>query len=597
MNASRSWSIGDYGLIGDTRSAALVAPDGGIDWLCLPRFDSWPVFARLVAGEDGGTLSITPDVPIRSIRRSYRDSTATLETTWEVDGSEVVLADAMIAEVCGQLLPGTVLVRRVRVRGAAVPMRVRIEPRFEHGRAARTRRVGDGLVLDAGPLALSLSADFPVQAPPSEWLVDASPTRPLTMVLTATDRGPAILVPPATGCDAAHDDERRWEDWAAGIVADVEHRSAIVRSLITLQLLTYSPSGAPVAAPTTSLPEVIGGSRNWDYRYAWPRDASIGVDAFLSFGKHRDAGSFLDWLVHATRVARPQLPPMFDLDGRPVPAERSIDHWPGYSGSRPVRFGNNAGTQTQLDGYGWLIDAAARYAAAGHRLNGETWRMVAAYTDEVATIWREPDAGIWERRDDLRHHVHSKLMAWLGLDRAVAIAANRRGGRAARRRRSWLEQGDALAAEIRARGFSEDVGAYTAAYGSDSLDSALLLLPSIGFDPPSSPRVTGTIDAIQRELSAGGPFLYRYVDDDGLEGREGAFLPCSFWLVDALAHIGRVDQAREMFEQLIGLGGSLGLYSEEIDPTSGASLGNFPQALTHSAMVQAASTLQSIDRG
>ncbi len=591
---TRTVSIGDYGLMGDTRTAALVAPDGAIDWCCLPRFDSAPVFGRLVGGEEAGTFTITPVEPVVTCERRYRPLTATLETRWGTDGAEIVLADAMVAEVAGRLLPSTVLVREVRVDGRAATIRIRLSPRFGYrrDRPSRCSARGGALVIEHGDLALALTTDAPVCLQPDhDAFVELAPGRPLTFALSVAHREPAVIVPAAVARREVARDQHGWRAWAEGIRSAGRHRDAVVRSLLTLQLLSYSPSGAPVAAPTTSLPELVGGSRNWDYRYAWPRDASIGVAAFLAAGKPNEAGSFLAWLRHASRLARPRLPALFDLDGRPVPHENQLSGWPGYRASTPVRVGNSATAQHQLDGYGWVIDAAALYERAGHHLDGETWRMVASFADRLAVTWSRPDAGIWERRDRPRHHVHSKLMAWLGLDRASDLAATR-GQRSTRRRTDWMAQRDVLAADIRRQAFDPAAGCYTAAYGSSDLDAALLLLPILGFEPPTSPRLIGTVDAIRQQLSAGGPLLYRYLDDDALPGREGAFLPCSFWLVQALAATGRRVDAEELFDQLVALGGPLGLYAEEMDPATREHLGNYPQALTHAALLQAALALE-----
>ena len=587
--------LGDYALIGDTRTAALVSPAGSIDWCCLPRFDSPPVFGRLVGGDEAGFFSVGPGNRGKIVERRYLESTTTVETVWTVDGGELRLSDSMIGEVSGRLLSGNVLVRRLETRGRPVRVHALLVPRFgwERNWASRVRRRSGALVIEHGGLAIAVLSDAEVEfAVDHEVSFVVDPARPVTIVLTVSHRGPLVLVPPSVARAEAERDEIGWRRWADGIETDPARRAAVVRSLLTLQLLTYSPSGAPVAAPTTSLPEQFGGSRNWDYRYAWPRDASIGIAAFLGFGKGREARAFMAWLVHASRLARPRLPALFDLDGRPGPAERTLEKWPGYAGSRPVRIGNGASDQHQLDGYGWVLDAAWMLSASGRRLDGETWRAMRAFANQVASSWHLPDAGIWERRDAPRHHVHSKLMAWLALDRAARIAEDR-GSRARRHAQRWILARDALGEDVRRRGFDEERGAYTAAYGSSDLDAAVLLLPLLGVEPEGSPRVAGTIEAIRADLGAGGPLLYRYLDDDGLIGREGAFLPCAFWLVQALARIGRHGEASSLFDELLELSGPLGLYGEEMDPVTKEHLGNFPQALTHAALLQAALSLRS----
>jgi GH15 family glucan-1,4-alpha-glucosidase len=436
---------------------------------------------------------------------------------------------------------------------------------------------------------------LPPVVPGREATVTVVPGRPVTVVLTAAEREPLVFVPPDTAWAALESDEGAWRRWCRAVDGDLPHRDALVRSLVTLRLLTYAPSGAPVAAPSTSLPEHLGGARNWDYRYAWPRDASIGIGAFLGTGHVHEARQFMAWLLHASRLDRPRLPALLTLHGRHVPAERELPGWPGYVQSRPVRVGNGARDQHQLDGYGWVLDAAWLLSQAGHPLYSETWRAMRGFADEVARRWAEPDAGIWEIRADAAHHVHSKLMAWLALDRALRIAGTRRTGD--RQRRRWEHQRDALATDVMARGFNPRLGSYTRAYGSDDLDAALLVLPILQFEPAGSPRTRGTVDAIRRHLAAGGPLLYRYPPGrDGLPGTEGAFLPCSFWLVQALAATGRVDEATDLFAELLGLAGPLGLYAEEMDPTTRAHLGNYPQALTHAALVQATLALRDAVR-
>lgn len=587
MTAVRRIPIGDYGMIGDTRSAALVAPDGSIDWWCVPRFDDAPLFGRLVGGDDAGWFSIGPSEPAHLVGRAYRSDTVTLTTTWRVEHGELELADGLVAEVEGRFLPGTLLVRQLTARGRGVRARLHLAPRFGYDRRP-PRRIGwraGALVCEGGGLAVAVTSNGPALGADHSIDFEIRPGEPVTIALTVS-RGALIVVPAAVAVAELARDEAGWRGWAAGIEV-ANHREAAVRSLLTLQLLTYSPSGAPVASPTTSLPERIGGDRNWDYRYAWPRDASIGIAAFLAAGKPGEARAFLAWLLHASRLARPRLPVLFTLDGRSVAPEGQLDGWPGYAGSRPVRIGNGAAAQHQLDGYGWVINAAWLLTDAGHGLYGETWGAVASFADRVADTWSEPDAGIWEKRAEPAHHVHSKLMAWLALDRAARIAAAR-GDRNQRRQQRWTAARDALADEIRNRGFDPALGAYTGAYGSSELDAAVLVLPQLEFEPPFHPRVASTVDAICRHLGAGGPLLYRYPPGtDGLEGGEGAFLPCSFWLVQALARTGRRGQAEALLEELVALGGPLGLYGEEMDPATGEHLGNYPQALTHAALVEA----------
>ena len=415
-------------------------------------------------------------------------------------------------------------------------------------------------------------------------------------MLTAAHRGPLTLVPPAAGWDALMADEAGWRRWSAGIDSGGLFAGPVERSLITLRLLTYSPSGAPVAAATTSLPEELGGDRNWDYRYAWPRDASIGIGAFLGAGLDEQARAFLYWLLHASRLERPRLPALLTLHGRRVPPEREVGEWAGYRGSRPVRFGNGARDQHQLDNYGWVLDAMWLLVRAGHGLYGETWRIAMGLADHVAAHWRRPDAGLWEVRGEPAHYVHSKLMAWLALDRALRIAGSHRTP--VRRRSRWTAERAAIAADVITNGVDPARGVFVRAYGRRDLDAALLVLPLLGLEPPRSPSVVGTIEAVQRELSAGGPLLYRYPPGaDGLAGGEGAFLPCSFWLAQALAATGAVDEAVGLVEQLQGLAGPLGLYAEEADPASGDLLGNYPQALTHAALVQSVLAIRDATTG
>ncbi|WP_445155069.1 glycoside hydrolase family 15 protein [Arthrobacter sp. Hor0625] len=589
-------ALAGYGLLGDTRTAALVSDDGGIDWLCAPAFDGDPVFGALLGGPEAGTFRAGPALPAHRLSRRYRPHTATLETVWATDGGTLTLTEAMIGEVAGQLLPTTLLVRRLEATDAPVRAAVVFDPRLGERHRRPRVRPGPHLVCEWGALALSLGCSGGLRVEPGTTAeVTVVPGRPVVLVLALAYAEPLVWMDPETAWELVDADERRWQEWTSGVSNGVPFRETVLRSLLTLKLLTYSPSGAPVAAPTTSLPEDPGGVRNWDYRYAWPRDASIGIAAFLALGKDGEALNFLNWLLHASRLQRPRLQALLTLTGGHVPRERTLQAWPGYAGSAPVRTGNGAAHQHQLDGYGWVLDAAWNLVGQGHRLNSETWRAMRGFTDLVARRWPEPDAGIWEIRDGPAHHVHSKLMGWLALDRALRIADTHRIS--ARRRRRWDTARAALAADISARGFDPARNTYTRSYGSPDLDSALLILPVTGFEAPGSARLRGTVDAVTAELSAGYPLLYRYPPgQDGLPGDEGAFLPCSFWLVQALALTGRTAEAATLFDALLGLGGPLGLFSEEADPGTGALLGNYPQALTHAALVQAALALRDAAR-
>jgi GH15 family glucan-1,4-alpha-glucosidase len=585
--------IGNYGLLGDTRTAALVSSDGAVDWLCAPHFDGEPVFGRLVGGPPAGTFRVGPAGPATVVQRRYRRHTATLETSWAVGNHRLRLTEAMVAEVAGRLLPATLLVRQLSAEGGPVDALILFDPRYgEHHRPPRVRRRGPHLVCEWGALAVSLGCAPDLRLEPgSPTTFTVAPGHPVTFVMAIAHREPLIHVNAATAWELVAEDEARWRAWTDEIADDLPHREAAVRSLLTLRLLTYSPSGAPVAAPTTSLPEHPGGMRNWDYRFAWPRDASIGVAAFLGVGKLDEARRFLAWLLHASRLDRPRLPVLLTLHGRHPPPERVLEDWAGYAASVPVLVGNGAAGQHQLDGYGWVLDAGWVLVQAGHGLYSETWRAMRGFADEVASRWRDPDAGIWEIRGDAAHHVHSRLMGWLALDRALRIA--RTHHLSARQRQRWHAARDAIAAEVSAQGFDSAKGSYTRSYGSADLDAALLILPLLGLEESDSERVLGTVDAVHAELSAGGPLLYRYPPgSDGLPGVEGAFLPCSFWLVQALAHIGRRDEAIALFEELLERGTELGLYGEEMEPSTGAHLGNFPQALTHASLVQAVLALR-----
>jgi len=538
-------------MLGDTRTAALVSREGSIDWLCWPRYDADPLFGRLLDPPRGGHFRLWVKEG-RAALRAYHDRSPVLETTIQAAGGKARLVDAMPF----RRHRGPIVVRRLECLSG------RVEPILEFAPVRRdlVRLVG--------------WEDKPLRAGES-----------VTVILI--DRGDDYTVDRALRL--VHRSERWWNQWCAQISPGVTHAELLVRSLITLRLLTYTPSGAPVAAPTTSLPEEIGGIRNWDYRYAWPRDASVGVAAMIAAGHTDEAESFLSWLVrHAS--GRRGLQVMYRVDGGKVPRERELVELAGYRGSRPVRIGNLAAEQTQLDVAGWVIDALWAFVRAGHTLHPKSWATVVNYADQTVRRWRDADCGLWEVRDRPRHYVHSKVWAWIALDRAVQMAEMLK--LAPRKRSLWAKERDQLRAEIRQRGFNRELG-YTRSYGSRDLDSAILLLPLTGCEPDGG-RLETTVKSIRKRLSAGGPLIYRYPPgEDGLSGSEGAFVPCTFWLLEALIRLGRPEEGREMFEQLLGLTNELRLLPEEIDPVSGEYLGNYPLALSHAGMVHAILEIQT----
>ena len=578
--------IADYGLIGDTRTAALVSSGGSIDWMCFPRFDSPPVFGRLVGGERAGRFAVSLD-QVRRMHRRYLDGSVTLETTWVTSGGEARLLDGMVADTSRALLPQALVVRALTCTGGQVRGSLDFAPAAAWG--AEPYRVDrrDGRLVclhRRTALTLSTSAGLPVEpGRPTPFELGAGET--LIVALGLDHRAPAVLVEPEAALRALGDTDEWWRGWAGRLRSVApETDAAVRRSLLTLRLLTYAPSGAPVAAPTTSLPEIGGGQANWDYRFAWIRDASMQVAAFLKAGSFDEPRAFLWWMLHASRRSSPELRVLYDVMGGEDLRER--EHWdlPGYRGARPVRVGNAAAEQFQLDVYGWMIDAGWGHLRETGDLYRETWRELAGHADVLAERWQDPDNGIWELRGGRRHFVHSKAMAWIGLDRALRIGEEL--GLPDHRRRRWLESRDAVADAVRRLGFDEDVGSYTQSFGSPDLDAAVLALPIAGIEPPDSPRLASTIDAIARRLDAGYPLLYRFGPT-----AEGAFLPCSFWWSRALVETGRVDEGRDVFEATCVLANDLGLFAEEMDPGTREQTGNFPQAFTHAALVEAAAAL------
>jgi GH15 family glucan-1,4-alpha-glucosidase len=591
--------IGDYAAIGDGRTVALVSREGSVDWLCLPHFGSSALFAALVDRARGGHFALRPRAPFRATRR-YLGDTNVLETRFETGAGSVLVTDCLVLpRTRDELRPRAELLRIVRGLEGAVEMTIEYEPRGDFGRA-------HGRLEHRGPLgwaylfkgeAAFLQGDTDFERRGEEGLA-AQPCvaagQQLTVSLAYTRRDIAVVPPLGeTAAQRVEDTRKRWQRWADGCNADGEYRDAIVRSALVLKLLHFELSGAVVAASTTSLPEVVGGVRNWDYRYCWLRDAALTFRAFLDLGYTHEAAFFLDWLLHTTRVSWPRLHVLYDVFGNPGPKEQDLTHFAGYRGSRPVRTGNAAHNQLQLDVYGAVIQAAHEFVEHGGTLDLAKARCIAGFGRTVCRLWREPDEGIWERRSGRAHHTHSKIMCWLALDRLLDLAER---GHVNVPTERFRRERDAIEEAIEQSGFNPRLGAYTAIFDGDTPDASLLLAARCGYRPANHPRMQGTYALIERTL-ANGALLYRYPPGtDGLPGTEGAFGIAGFWAVEYLALAGRIDEGRARFEKLLAYANDVGLYAEETSPTSGEPLGNFPQAFTHVGLITAANALRAATR-
>ena len=585
--------IRDYAVIGDGRTVALVARDGAIDWLCVPNVDSDSVFSALLDSQRGGSFRIAPTGEFE-VERQYEEGTNVLETTFRTAGGSVRVTDAMCVAGTG-LVPMRELVRKVEGLEGRVEVAVDFEPRFGFGtRSTRIRRTSGRVVASAGPDAVAMGA-FGCELEPTpsgaEARVELAAGDSVVFDLAAASKEPLVM----SGRDDAERNLERtrdfWARWSDRAEYDGRWREAVVRSALVLKLLVFAPSGAIVAAPTTSLPEQVGGIRNWDYRFAWLRDASWTVDALLRLGYRDEADSFLWWFMHASRLTHPRLRILYRVNGSDDAPERDVP-LDGYRGSRPVRIGNGAASQRQLDVYGDVLQAVWLYVEDGNRLDAATGKDVAELATWVADNWRLPDASIWEVQSGEQQFVQSKAMLWVALDRASRLAER---GAIPDHGERWEPAAREIRAFVEDEGFDEELDAYVRAPSLRELDASILTLPLLDWADPDDARVRATIAAVRRDLSAGGPLLYRYRGDDGLEGGEGAFLACSFWLADALARTGRPAEAIELMDDLVGFANDVGLYSEEADPETGAFLGNFPQGLTHLALINAAVSIAKVE--
>jgi GH15 family glucan-1,4-alpha-glucosidase len=589
--------IEDYGLIGDLQTAALVCRNGSIDWLCLPRFDAGACFAALLGDEWDGRWLIAPDCAVHRVERRYRDRSLVHELEFHTEHGIVRLVDFMPPRGAAPDV-----VRIVKGIEGEVPMRLELVIRFDYGSIVPWvhRQNGGDRVAVAGPDAVAFHTPVEVRGENFRTVAE--------FTVSPGDRVPFVLTwfpsheeePPPIDAEAALQDTCAfWADWLDRCTYAGRWPDAVKQSLTVLKALTYAPTGGIVAAPTTSLPERLGGVRNWDYRYCWLRDATFALDALLENGFVDEASAWRSWLLRAVAGDPDDLQIMYGAAGERRLSEFELPWLSGYEGSRPVRVGNGASTQFQLDVYGEIMDVLHEARRYGVEQDGDSWALQQVLLANLERRWREPDEGIWEVRGPRRHFTHSKVMAWVAMDRAVkAVEEHGLDGPVER----WRRLRDEIHAEVLEQGWDAELGSFVQSYGSKRLDASLLTIPLVGFLPPDDPRVRGTLEAVRRELYRDG-FVHRYAQDpdsdevDGLPPGEGAFFLCSFWFVDNLALLGELDEAVTHFERLLALRNDLGLLSEEYDVEAGRLVGNFPQAFSHIGLVTTAMTLDAaLDR-
>ena len=585
--------ISSYGLIGDCRSAALVGHDGSIDWLCLPRFDRPSIFGRILDAGKGGHWQIVPRGPYEVVQR-YQDRSNVLHTTFTTRTGRVAVTDFMPVHretmaMHAEPRPDPRIVRLVECLTGEVTLRNEMVPAPDYARiSSNVFRSEDGRYhADACGMHICIRATVPIVSPRHAMTLAAGEAVAYAMVTSAPGQCDDMAWDVEHSRALLRDTQQFWRQWVEGVRYEGPFQQSVWRSALALKLMTYSPTGAIVAAPTTSLPEMIGGPRNWDYRYTWLRDASFTLFSFFQLGLKDEAHAFFDWLTRIGIGNRRHsgLDNLYTLDGGRDTHEVILDHLEGYRGSRPVRVGNGAARQLQLDVYGEVLDSAYLYARFGGEIKMKLWKELHAIVDLAIARWQEPDSSIWEVRGGERHFTYSKVMCWVAVDRGLRIAErynlphDSQGWRSARR---------AIHRRVVTEGFSKQCNAFTQSLGSDVLDAAALRLTQVRFLPPSDPRMVSTVEAIARELGEGSVLVRRYnpeETDDGVDGNEGAFLACSFWLADAYACQGRQDEAKKLYERLLTLRNDVGLLAEEYDPLTRRQLGNFPQAFSHTALI------------
>jgi GH15 family glucan-1,4-alpha-glucosidase len=586
-------AIRDLAVIGDGRTLALVSNDGTVCWLPAPYVDSPSMFASVLDADRGGRFELQPEEPFE-VRRRYVPQTNVLETTFTASSGVARVTDALTIPTGGGLLPFRELARRIEGVSGTVPFRWSVEPRFDYGALAGETGLRSGIPVvtghDQAIAVCSWDAGEPrfADGAVSGSFETAEGSNSL-IALSMAHEEPLVL-------PARAEVERRldgtiatWQRWVADRRITGPWREQILRSTLALKLLVQAKSGSVAAAPTTSLPEEIGGERNWDYRFSWLRDSAFVMSALLSVGCVEEGEAFFWWLMHASQITRPRMQVLYRMDGGSHAPERSLP-LDGYMDSRPVRMGNGAVEQEQLDIYGDVLQMAWLWADAGHQVDREFGERLAAVADLVCETWSRPDAGIWEIRGPTCHYTQSKMMCWVALDRAVRLA--KAGQIPSKNVQRWRDEAGAIRSFVEERCWSQAKRSYTQSADTDDLDASVLLGAKFGYGDPASGRFSATIEAIRRELGR-GPFLYRYLSDDDLRGDEGTFLCCSFWLAEVLGLAGRRDEGIELLNELIGFENDVGLYAEEIDERSSAFLGNFPQALTHLGLISAATTLSS----
>ncbi len=579
--------ISDYGIIGNMLSAALVGTDGSIDWCCLPRFDSPSIFAAILDDEKGGKFHIKPRTPFES-RQAYLPNTNILQTTFQTEAGTATVVDFMPCYPTSRrrLAQFHEIHRVVSCTRGHLLLEVEFQPKLDYARGdtlMSTSKHGVTAKGGAETLALSSSVPFTIHGDRAIGQLILQQGQKAEFVLrygSDQPRPPGIY-------DSAGKLERTkayWQQQAEGCTFSSPWREALIRSYLTLHLLVYSPTGAIIAAPTTSLPERIGGERNWDYRFTWLRDASLTLNAFSRLGHMEEAIGFMKWLVTVCGKCGPKAQILYGMDFEDPLGEQELEHFRGYRDSRPVRIGNDAYRQVQLDVFGEVLEAAYNYINIGGRVTRRNWKLLESFVNAACEMWQLPDSGIWEVRGGPHHFVHSKVMCWVAVDRGIKIAEKLGHGQNLGR---WRKSAHEIRESILTRGWNPEKRAFTQHYDTTTLDASNLLMPLFGFLPISDERIIATIERTNEELSWKG-LLRRYKTeetDDGLGGSEGAFLWCSFWLVRNLLRLGKLEEATALYQRLLGYGNHLGLFSEMVDPTSGEALGNFPQALTHLAVI------------